>query len=44
MTFMFVPDKDHKLPFTTPSTIGDCLTKYCDLTSLIRKKVLKDLA
>jgi NADPH-ferrihemoprotein reductase len=33
-----------KAPFPTPCTIREALLKYCDITSLVKKKFLKDLA
>lgn len=31
-------------PFPTPITVREALTKYCDLTTLVRKKTLKKLS
>jgi NADPH-ferrihemoprotein reductase len=43
LTFKFLsPNKLH--PFPTPISVRDALTKYCDLTTLVRKKILKKLA
>lgn len=44
LTFQFLPITGKKHPFPTPLTVGEALTKYCDLTSLIRKKTIKSLA
>ena len=42
-TFMFSSEtKGH--PFPTPVTVLDALKKYCDITGLIKKKALKELA
>jgi len=37
------PGEPRKRPFPTPCTVRDALTRYCDLTSLPHKSVLKDL-
>lgn len=43
LSFQFVAtNKQH--PFPTPITTHEALVKYCDLTSLLRKKTLKKLA
>ena len=43
LTFQFLsPGKQH--PFPTPISVRDALIKYCDLTTLVRKKTLKQLA
>lgn len=43
LTFQFLsPGKKH--PFPTPISVRDALIKYCDLTSLVSKKILKQLA
>jgi len=44
LTFQFLPAKGKPHPFPTPLTVGDALVKYCDLTSLINKKCLKQLS
>ena len=41
-TICFSSDKPH--PFPTPTTLLNAFVNYCDLTSLIRKKALKDLS
>mmetsp|Transcript_6897 Transcript_6897/g.6759 ORF Transcript_6897/g.6759 Transcript_6897/m.6759 type:complete len:405 (-) Transcript_6897:1998-3212(-) len=44
LTFQFLPIQGKKHPFPTPLTVGEALIKYCDITSLVRKKTLKSLA
>jgi len=44
LTFQFLPIQGKKHPFPTPLTVGEALTKYCDLTSLIRKKIIKNIS
>ncbi|MBP7557588.1 MAG: hypothetical protein KA821_15030, partial [Chitinophagaceae bacterium] len=39
LTFQFVATSK-KHPFPTPITIREALVKYCDLTSLVRKKTM----
>lgn len=43
-TFSFIPEEGKLIPFPTPCTVRDALVRYCDLTSLVRKRILKDLA
>lgn len=44
LTFQFLPIKGRKHPFPTPLTVEEALAKYCDLTSLVKKKILKSLS
>lgn len=37
-------DEKRKHPFPTPCTIGDALTKYCELRGQIDRKIFKDLS
>lgn len=37
-------DEKRKHPFPTPCTVGDALTKFCDLKGPIDRKLFKDLA
>ena len=37
-------DKDHKHPFPTPCTIGEALSKYCELRGPVDRKIFKDLS
>ena len=46
-TFVVKPRDGHEWhgePFPQPTTVGDCLTHYCDLTALPRRSDLKLLA